>query len=106
MRGLIAGLSVRSFERDSVARFWLKAWKDLGGCQNYGPFWVPIIIRHLLGPTISKRDHNFDNHPLKSSVLVFRSRVRIVVIVRHLASSSSFVLVVVVVLVTSVSSTR
>ena len=20
----------------------------MGGCQNYGPFWVPIIVRHLL----------------------------------------------------------
>ena len=20
----------------------------MGGCQNYGPFWVPIIIRHLI----------------------------------------------------------
>ena len=22
--------------------------RPMGGCQNYGPFWVPIIIRHLL----------------------------------------------------------
>ena len=20
----------------------------MGGCQNYGPFWIPIIIRHLI----------------------------------------------------------
>ena len=19
-----------------------------GGCQNYGPFWIPVIIRHLI----------------------------------------------------------
>ena len=26
------------------------------------PFWVPIIIRHLLF-RVPKRDHNFDNYP-------------------------------------------
>ena len=28
------------------------------------PFWIPIIIRHLIFrvPNL-KRDHNFDNHP-------------------------------------------
>ena len=37
-----------------------------GCCQNYGPFWVLSIIRHLVfrGP---KRDHNFDNHPYSYS---------------------------------------
>ena len=20
----------------------------MGGCQNYGPFWIPILIRHLI----------------------------------------------------------
>ena len=20
----------------------------LGGCQNYGPFWIPIIVRHVI----------------------------------------------------------
>ena len=28
-----------------------------------GPFWIPIIIRHLVF-RVPKRDHNFDNHPL------------------------------------------
>ena len=34
----------------------------MGGCQNYGPFLGPSIMRHLVfrGP---KGDHNFDNHP-------------------------------------------
>ena len=27
------------------------------------PFWVPIIIRHLLFRVPKKRDPNFDNHP-------------------------------------------
>ena len=26
------------------------------------PFWIPIIIRHLISRD-PKRDHNFDNHP-------------------------------------------
>ena len=26
------------------------------------PFWVSIVIRHLLS-RVPKRDHNFDNHP-------------------------------------------
>ena len=26
------------------------------------PFWIPIIIRHLIF-RVPKRDHNFDNHP-------------------------------------------
>ena len=26
------------------------------------PFWVPIIVRHLIF-RVPKRDHNFDNHP-------------------------------------------
>ena len=26
------------------------------------PFWIPIIIRHLIF-SVPKRDHNFDNHP-------------------------------------------
>ena len=34
----------------------------MGGCQNYGPFLVPIIIRHLMF-RVPKKDHNFDNHP-------------------------------------------
>ena len=29
------------------------------------PFWVPIIIRHLLFK-VPKMDHNFDNHPCGS----------------------------------------
>ena len=33
--------------------------KHMGGCQNYGPFWAPIVIGHL----VFKGDHNFDNHP-------------------------------------------
>ena len=28
------------------------------------PFWVPIIVRHLIFRVPKKRDHNFDNHPL------------------------------------------
>ena len=27
------------------------------------PFWIPIIIRHLIFRVPQKRDHNFDNHP-------------------------------------------
>ena len=27
---------------------------QMGGCQNYGPFWVPIIIRHLIFGAIKK----------------------------------------------------
>ena len=23
-------------------------FRPMGGCQSYGPFWVPIIIRHLI----------------------------------------------------------
>ena len=34
----------------------------MGGCQNDGPFWVSIIIRHLLF-RVSKGGHNFDNYP-------------------------------------------
>ena len=26
------------------------------------PFWVPIIVRHLIF-RVPKKDHNFDNHP-------------------------------------------
>ena len=29
---------------------------DVGGRQNYGPFWVPYYN------TVPERDHNFDNH--------------------------------------------
>ena len=32
------------------------------------PFWVPIIERHLLF-RVSKRDHNFNNHPYESCIL-------------------------------------
>ena len=36
----------------------------VGGCENCGPFWIPIIIRHLiLG--YPERDHRFDNHPCR-----------------------------------------
>ena len=31
------------------------------------PFWVPIIIRHLLFRVPKQRDHNFDNHPYKTA---------------------------------------
>ena len=43
--------------------------KYMGGCQKYGPFLVPGIIRHLVfrGP---KRDHNFDNHPYMGTYYV------------------------------------
>ena len=34
----------------------------MGGCQNYGPFWIPIIIRHLMF-RVPKKGHNFDNRP-------------------------------------------
>ena len=34
----------------------------LGGCQNYGPFWVLNILRHLVFRG-SQKDHNLDNHP-------------------------------------------
>ena len=34
----------------------------MGGCQNYGPFLGPIIIRHLIFRD-PKGDHSFDNHP-------------------------------------------
>ena len=27
------------------------------------PFWIPIIIRHLIFRVPKKIDHNFDNHP-------------------------------------------
>ena len=27
------------------------------------PFWIPIIIRHLIFRVPEKGDHNFDNHP-------------------------------------------
>ena len=30
------------------------------------PFWIPIIIRHLIFRD-PKRDHNFDNHPYSGS---------------------------------------
>ena len=29
------------------------------------PFWVPIIIRHLIFRVPKKKDHNSDNHPYK-----------------------------------------
>ena len=32
------------------------------------PFWVPIIIRHLLF-RVPKGDHNFDNHPHKYHIV-------------------------------------
>ena len=31
------------------------------------PFWVPIIIRHLIFLGYPTRDHSFDNHPSGSS---------------------------------------
>ena len=27
------------------------------------PFWVPMILPHLIFRVPKKRDHNFDNHP-------------------------------------------
>ena len=36
----------------------------LGGSQNYGAFWIPSIIRHLIF-RVPQRDHNFDNHPFR-----------------------------------------
>ena len=35
----------------------------MGGCQTYGPVWVPIITRHLLLRVPQKGDPNFDSHP-------------------------------------------
>ena len=34
----------------------------MGGCQNYGPFWVPDIVRHLIFRVPEKAPY-FDNHP-------------------------------------------
>ena len=34
----------------------------MGGCQNYGPLLVLMIIRHLVFMD-PEADHNFDNHP-------------------------------------------
>ena len=33
--------------------------------KNRLPFWVLIIMRHLIF-RVPKRDHNFDNHPFDS----------------------------------------
>ena len=73
--GLAAGFSARSLccrdipdmLRSSGARSTVSdaPYAYMGGCQNYGPVWVPIIIRHLLTYYLRypKRDPNFDNHP-------------------------------------------
>ena len=34
----------------------------MGRCQNYDPFLIPNIIRHLI-VRVPRRGHNFDNHP-------------------------------------------
>ena len=34
------------------------------GCQNYGRFWVPNIVQHLIF-RVPKRGHNFDDHPYR-----------------------------------------
>ena len=50
---------------------------NLGGCQNYGPFWGTLNIRCHITIGIQKGDHNFDNHPYAKRVF------------GHLASASS-----------------
>ena len=32
------------------------------------PFWIPIIIRHLI-LWVPKKDHNFDNHPYHMGII-------------------------------------
>ena len=39
---------------------------DLGGCQNYGPVWIPIIIRHLIF-RVPEKDHHFDKSAFKKA---------------------------------------
>ena len=38
-----------------VARSMEHTSRHVGGCQNYGPFWVPVIIQHST--------YHFDNYP-------------------------------------------
>ena len=45
------------------------------GCQNYGPVFAPIIIRHLIF-RVPKRDHHFDNHPCRGYRAVDEIRFR------------------------------
>ena len=46
-------------------KYYVGALVYMSGCQNYGPFWVPLIIRHLLfrvpkkGPLILRTTHMF-----------------------------------------------
>ena len=42
----------------------------LGGCQIMVPFWIPIVIRHLIF-RVPKRDHKFDNTPYTGEVARF-----------------------------------
>ena len=34
------------------------------------PFWVPVIVRHLILRVPKKRDHNFDNHPCECTYVL------------------------------------
>ena len=53
--------------------------QHMGGCQNYGPFWVLSIIRHLVfrGPKKGRsrtiNDEHFDNHPCGMLRIVLKS---------------------------------
>ena len=36
------------------------------------PFWIAVIIRHLIFRVPKKRDHNFDNHPYRVTNMELR----------------------------------
>ena len=51
------------------------------------PFWVPIIIRHLLFRVTIKRDPNFDNHPY-TEALIDQVQFKVLQEIRGLSISS------------------
>ena len=44
--------------------------KDLGGCQNYGPFLGPYYTTAPISQGTEKGDLNFDNYPFRKVFIV------------------------------------